>query len=1260
MLHKSSTFSSFSGSSGPAGRIGNWLSHISDRRKKASVVTMKPSKSLGVVHEVPGGDGARMGSDGESEEASATSDDVTPAVKMRQRQRRRLTQEDINKRLSLPADLRVPEAFLQKAEMSPDQPLSRVNRRKSLAELGFGRMETYTKLDKLGEGTYATVYKGKSLLTEKLVALKEIRLEHEEGAPCTAIREVSLLKDLKHANIVTLHDIVHTEKSLTLVFEYLDRDLKQYMDENGSAPLSLNNVKIFLFQLVRGLAYCHQRRVLHRDLKPQNLLINDLGELKLADFGLARAKSVPTKTYSNEVVTLWYRPPDVLLGSTHYSTQIDMWGVGCIMYEMISGRPLFPGATVDDELHLIFRTLGTPTEETWSGIESLPEFNVYRNVHHAGEPLITKAPRLGQDSALSLLKKFLLYEAKKRISAAAATKHPFFESLGPAIHRLGDRTSKSAKVSSSLSSSLSFSAAVSDAGESFKKSPAASSTSDRSTVKKSTKFASPPLFRSKPAKDSSSLSHSTSKLKLSLFLGSTKNKHSVSKKSSISSSWSRRISKSSSKSTEHLDCVPSVKTIIDPVSESGKISWANRALSGSGTNLCEPLNAGSREQQQREGSACNGLTGYKEFSDSRHHELILPGSLDDRRKDAKKSSTSKTISGSSSSNAKNISSAITTTRQGSEGSSTSINNVLKKAVVATKSWAGDGAGGSSSGSSARVLSTRSFSTGLCALMDGPDFSQHNTDENGSPRPFVFDPKPYDEEDGETEVDVTLDTIQRGDISHRSLQYGSRRKDSNVSISSSGPTSLDTGVSLSCNKFRSRAANAPAKPGAVVRSFTNLQPLQDSVHANKLSLPSVSTVPSASTSQSVLCGQCYVHNVNSSFRKPCHPSHFMACSTSCACDEDRYIYSDYYKWPRVTAVRCCNGDVNHRSVYSMSSSGVTGTTNSCCSSYGCSKSNGAWGNAPVNAHKKPVVRCSSGSSVPGGPICRCNSDLRLPVHQQHRENSLHDLTSSSRSCNACYDYQLRASSSSCLYKYDDYVEYTESPYASHSPYVNRSPYTTHYDTPPLSTHSPPIASSPSHSYYSPSDSYTTPTENIRPSGPAEESVYAALQSLSNIQNYASGVRSGQMLNGVGYNRASLTASGYELLCRPSAGGEYSDHCNNCADDVCSRDLCVDPCKESCVCCTSIRSDHPSNASRSVRSNSSSSSKQSFAHASPRKESYAKQYYVTQQQRNRNSSRERNRLKECQPNWKSTDASRGDAGSPPRLASSRSEGLLCTEL
>uniref|UniRef100_A0A3P9PC50 Cyclin dependent kinase 16 n=1 Tax=Poecilia reticulata TaxID=8081 RepID=A0A3P9PC50_POERE len=318
---------------------------------RGSVGTSQASE---IVHE-----DVKMNSGGESDPPSS-SDDVQSPVRVRLRNKK-ISTEDINKRLSLPADIRLPDDYLEKfSVIGPalfEQPISRRLRRVSLSEIGFGKLETYIKLDKLGEGTYATVYKGRSKLTDNLVALKEIRLEHEEGAPCTAIREVSLLKDLKHANIVTLHDIIHTQKSLTLVFEYLDKDLKQYLDDCGNV-IHVHNVKLFLFQLLRGLSYCHRRKVLHRDLKPQNLLINERGELKLADFGLARAKSIPTKTYSNEVVTLWYRPPDILLGSTDYSTHIDMWGVGCIFYEMVTGRPLFPGSTVEEELHFIFKLLG--------------------------------------------------------------------------------------------------------------------------------------------------------------------------------------------------------------------------------------------------------------------------------------------------------------------------------------------------------------------------------------------------------------------------------------------------------------------------------------------------------------------------------------------------------------------------------------------------------------------------------------------------------------------------------------------------------------------------------------------------------------------------------------------------------------------------------------------------------------------------------------------------------------------------------------
>ncbi|XP_044301942.1 cyclin-dependent kinase 18 isoform X2 [Varanus komodoensis] len=364
------------------------------------------------------------------------------AVRYRNGNQRRFSMEDVSKRLSLPMDIQLPPEFLQKLEMeSPEisRPLSRMSRRASLSDIGFGKMETYVKLEKLGEGTYATVFKGRSKLTKNLVALKEIRLEHEEGAPCTAIREVSLLKNLKHANIVTLHDIIHTKCSLTLVFEYLDSDLKQYLDNCGNL-MSMYNVKIFMFQLLRGLSYCHRLKILHRDLKPQNLLINGKGELKLADFGLARAKSVPTKTYSNEVVTLWYRPPDVLLGSTEYSTPIDMWGVGCIHYEMVTGRPMFPGSTVKEELHLIFRMLGTPTEETWPGITANEEFKAYNFTQYQAQPLINHVPRLDTEG-IDLLTNLLLFETKSRISAESALRHPYFTALGERVHLLPETAS---------------------------------------------------------------------------------------------------------------------------------------------------------------------------------------------------------------------------------------------------------------------------------------------------------------------------------------------------------------------------------------------------------------------------------------------------------------------------------------------------------------------------------------------------------------------------------------------------------------------------------------------------------------------------------------------------------------------------------------------------------------------------------------------------------------------------------------------------
>jgi serine/threonine protein kinase len=158
--------------------------------------------------------------------------------------------------------------------------------------------------------------------------------------------------------------------------------------------------------------------------------------LKLADFGLARIKSFPTKTYSHEVVTLWYRPPDVLLGSTEYYTPIDIWAVGCIFYEMACGRPLFAGTKVDEELYLIFKYLGTPTEQTLPGVTSNPDFQALKLPFYFGESLNRLAPRLDQNG-IDLLQKFLRYNPHSRISARDAMINKFFSCYPPEIHTLG-------------------------------------------------------------------------------------------------------------------------------------------------------------------------------------------------------------------------------------------------------------------------------------------------------------------------------------------------------------------------------------------------------------------------------------------------------------------------------------------------------------------------------------------------------------------------------------------------------------------------------------------------------------------------------------------------------------------------------------------------------------------------------------------------------------------------------------------------------
>lgn len=334
-------------------------------------------------------------------------------------------------------------------------------------------MDRYLKIEKLGEGTYGVVYKAQQKQTGEIVALKRIRLDHsddDEGIPSTAIREISLLKHLKHPNIIRLLDVLHSEKKLTLVFEHMETDLKRFMDARidkkgrGENTFYVDNkelIKGFIYQLIRGVAFCHANLILHRDLKPQNLLVSKRGELCIADFGLARPFGAPSRIYNNEVVTLWYRSPDVLLGSVLYSTNVDIWSIGCIMAELVRGTPLFPGADPQDQLRKIFKCLGTPNLSTWPGVEELEGwkkrdvlFETWAQEYKA-IPFESLFPML-EPAGRELLSRLLAYPPEHRIPAHEALRHPYFADTRHKYNDLELDSSSSSEAESYSSSEESY------------------------------------------------------------------------------------------------------------------------------------------------------------------------------------------------------------------------------------------------------------------------------------------------------------------------------------------------------------------------------------------------------------------------------------------------------------------------------------------------------------------------------------------------------------------------------------------------------------------------------------------------------------------------------------------------------------------------------------------------------------------------------------------------------------------------------------
>lgn len=301
--------------------------------------------------------------------------------------------------------------------------------------------EAYEQLEKLGEGTFGEVHKARHRPSGCVVALKKILLHNEkEGFPVTALREIKILKDLDHSNVIPLVDMSiervdrKSRCSVFMVTPYMDHDLSGLL-QNTSVTLALSHIKCYMKQLLEGINYIHQQGYLHRDIKTANILIDNFGIVKLADFGLARKYlgDKPTKqgagpaqhAYTALVVTRWYRPPELVLGESRYTSAIDMWGIGCVFGEMFKRNPILQGDSDIDQGHRIFKLVGSPTEESMPGFSQLPGAREF--VGSYPRQLESVFGHRLDKYALSLLSGLLDLNPLKRLTALGALEHPLFQ-----------------------------------------------------------------------------------------------------------------------------------------------------------------------------------------------------------------------------------------------------------------------------------------------------------------------------------------------------------------------------------------------------------------------------------------------------------------------------------------------------------------------------------------------------------------------------------------------------------------------------------------------------------------------------------------------------------------------------------------------------------------------------------------------------------------------------------------------------------------
>ncbi|CAH8382531.1 unnamed protein product [Eruca vesicaria subsp. sativa] len=289
------------------------------------------------------------------------------------------------------------------------------------------RADSFEKLDKIGQGTYSNVYRARDLDQKKIVALKKVRFDNLEPESVRFMaREIQILRRLDHPNIIKLEGLVTSRMScsLYLVFEYMEHDLAG-LASHPAVKFSESQVKCYLQQLLRGLDHCHTRGVLHRDIKGSNLLIDNSGVLKIADFGLASFFDPrQTQPLTSRVVTLWYRPPELLLGATRYGAAVDLWSTGCILAELYAGKPIMPGRTEVEQLHKIFKLCGSPSEDYW--VKSrLPHATIFKPTQPY-KRIVDETFKEFPQPALALLETLLSVNPDDRGTANSALHSEFF------------------------------------------------------------------------------------------------------------------------------------------------------------------------------------------------------------------------------------------------------------------------------------------------------------------------------------------------------------------------------------------------------------------------------------------------------------------------------------------------------------------------------------------------------------------------------------------------------------------------------------------------------------------------------------------------------------------------------------------------------------------------------------------------------------------------------------------------------------------